>query len=312
MLEKISRLSLVMFFVLLLTVVVGCSNDDKIESDEVNTSNDSKEGSIDEEEDEVTEKDLVERILQESNKNNDRLLKEGGYYLSIDFFDEYRQESFIEGNEEDIEVITRVADSLSELENVLEEDYELSNGLLGKIGIDDYSNMIYIQNINDSDEYGIEINLGEIEIEEGKKILDGLSFRDESITEEELKESIGVDYENIKYYDNKGTDYEVSEFAFIKDEEISIGVVYYNPEGEHDYIHMYVSKNDFEKDDEVETVKTEKGKTVEMIDDGYYVEWFWEEDGYKYKISGNYDEEEVEEKDAVLDVIDSMTKTYGE
>ncbi|MEI3613148.1 hypothetical protein [Pseudogracilibacillus sp. SO30301A] len=310
--EKISRLSLVMFFVLLLTVVVGCSNDDKIESDEVNTSNDSKEGSIDEEEDEVTEKDLVERILQESNKNNDRLLKEGGYYLSIDFFDEYRQESFIEGNEEDIEVITRVADSLSELENVLEEDYELSNGLLGKIGIDDYSNMIYIQNINDSDEYGIEINLGEIEIEEGKKILDGLSFRDESITEEELKESIGVDYENIKYYDNKGTDYEVSEFAFIKDEEISIGVVYYNPEGEHDYIHMYVSKNDFEKDDEVETVKTEKGKTVEMIDDGYYVEWFWEEDGYKYKISGNYDEEEVEEKDAVLDVIDSMTKTYGE
>ncbi len=305
-----------MFFVLFLTVVVGCSNDDKIESDEVNNSNDSKEGSMDEEEDEVTEKDLVERILQESNKNNDRLLKEGGYYLSIDFFDEYRQESFIEGNEEDIEVITRVSDrisdSLSEIENGLEEDYELSNGLLGKIGIDDYSSMRYIQNLSDSDEYGTEINLGKIEIEEGKKILDGLSFREESITEEGLKESIGVDYENIKYYDNKGTDYEVSEFAFIKDEEISIGVTYYNPEGEHDYIHMYVSKNDFEKDDEVETVKTEKGKTVEIIDDGFYVEWFWEEDGYNYKISGNYDEEEVEKKDAVLDVIDNITKTYGE
>lgn len=301
-----------MFLVLILTVVAGCTDDEKIEDDAVNTSNDSKEDSIDDEEDEVTEKDLVERILQESNKNNDRLLKEGGYYLQIDFFDEYRQESFIEGNEEDIEVITRVASSLSELENVLEEDYELSNGLLGKIGIDDYSNMSYIQNINDSDEYGIEINLGEVEIEEGKKILDRLSFREESITEEELKESIGVDYENIKYYDNKGTDYEVSEFSFIKDEEIYIGVVYYNPEGEHDYIYVHVSKDDFERDDEVETVKTEKGKTVEIIDDGYHVEWFWEEDGYKYRISNNYDEDEVEEKDAVLDVIDNMTKTYGE
>src|SRR5690625_1028888 len=198
MLEKISRFSLVMFLVLILTVLAGCTNDDVIEDDEVKTSNDS----IGEEEDEITEKDLVERILKESNKNNDRLLKEGGYYLSIDFFDEYRQESFIEENEENIEVITRVASSLDQLEDVLEEDYELSNGLLGQIGMNDYDTTSYIQNINDTDEYGTTIVLGDIEFEEGKKVLDGLTFREESITEEELKESIGVDYENIKYYDN--------------------------------------------------------------------------------------------------------------
>src|SRR5690625_2952711 len=310
MLEKISRFSLVMFLVLILTVLAGCTNDDVIEDDEVKTSNDS----IDEEEDEITEKDLVERILKESNKNNDRLLKEGGYYLSIDFFDEYRQESFIEENEENIEVITRVAGSLDELEDVLEEDYELSNGLLGKIGMNDSGATSYIHNIDDTDEYETIIDLGDIELEEGKKVLDGLSFREESITEEELKESIGVDYENIKYYDNKGTDYEVSEFAFINDEEIYIGVVYYNPEGDNDYIYLGVSKDGFDRYEsgEVQTVKTEKGKTVELTDDGYHVEWLWEEDGYNYRISNNYDEEEVEEKEAVLDVIDNMTKTYGE
>jgi len=310
MLEKISRFSLVMFLVLILTVLAGCTNDDVIEDDEVKTSNDS----IGEEEDEITEKDLVERILKESNKNNDRLLKEGGYYLSIDFFDEYRQESFIEENEENIEVITRVAGSLDELEDVLEEDYELSNGLLGKIGMNDSGATSYIHNIDDTDEYETIIDLGDIELEEGKKVLDGLSFREESITEEELKESIGVDYENIKYYDNKGTDYEVSEFAFINDEEIYIGVVYYNPEGDNDYIYLGVSKDGFDRYEsgEVQTVKTEKGKTVELTDDGYHVEWLWEEDGYNYRISNNYDEEEVEEKEAVLDVIDNMTKTYGE
>ena len=310
MLEKISRFSLVMFFVLILTIIAGCTNDEKIEDDEVKTSNDS----IDEEEDEITEKDLVERILKESNKNNDRLLKEGGYYLSIDFFDEYRQESFIEENEENIEVITRVAGSLDELEDVLEEDYELSNGLLGQIGMNDYGTTSYIQNINDTDEYGTIINLGDIEFEEGKKVLDGLTFREESITEEELKESIGVDYENIKYYDNNGTDYEVSEFAFINDEEIYIGVVYYNPEGDNDYIYLDVSKDGFDRYEsgEMQTVKTEKGKTVEITDDGFHVEWLWEEDGYNYRVSNNYDEEEVEEKEAVLDVIDKMTKTYGE
>ena len=310
MLEKINRFSLVMFLVLILTVLAGCTNDDVIEDDEVKTSNDS----IDEEEDEITEKDLVERILKESNKNNDRLLKEGGYYLSIDFFDEYRQESFIEENEENIEVITRVAGSLDELEDVLEEDYELSNGLLGQIGMNDYGTTSYIQNINDTDEYGTIINLGDIEFEEGKKVLDGLTFREESITEEELKESIGVDYENIKYYDNNGTDYEVSEFAFINDEEIYIGVVYYNPEGDNDYIYLDVSKDGFDRYEsgEMQTVKTEKGKTVEITDDGFHVEWLWEEDGYNYRVSNNYDEEEVEEKEAVLDVIDKMTKTYGE
>src|SRR5690625_1272376 len=104
MLEIIRRFSLVMFLVLILTVFAVCTIYNVIEDNEVKNSNDY----IGEEEDEITEKDLVERILKESNKNNDRLLKEGGYYLSIDFFDEYRQESFIEENEENIEVITRV------------------------------------------------------------------------------------------------------------------------------------------------------------------------------------------------------------
>lgn len=308
---------LILAMVMALAMIAGCTNDKQVDTDEGVTSNDA----INEEEDEVTEKDLVERVLEESNKNTDGLLKESDFVLAIDLFEEFRQVSYIEENGEMIEISTRVADKVADqkttLDGVAVEDYELSNGFSGIIGTDEYDRTSFIQDINDTDEYGIIVDLGSMEVEEGKKVLDGLTFREESVTEEWLKESTGVDYENIKFFDNRGTDYVVSEIAFRTGEENLIWVRYYNNESEdYDNIDIGISKDDFviDEDNKGETIKTKEGKTVEVIlYDGSYEDWLWEEDdGYNYRISHNFEESGADEREAMLDAIDNITKSYGE
>lgn len=69
----------------------------------------------------------------------------------------------------------------------------------GEIGeIDDG----YVSFISSTDDKETEIFLGELSIEEGKQKLENLEFSDEEITEEDLKEMIGFDYEDVKYFDN--------------------------------------------------------------------------------------------------------------
>lgn len=167
----------------------------------------------------------------------------------------------------------------------------------GKLGIEAPNNLLFI---HEGEDNVVDISLGDIDIKEGKDKLDALEFRDEKITEEELKEMIGFDYEDVKFFDNKETDYEVS------DVYVSAGI-------ENHFTVRYYAKDD--EFDEIQTTTTKKGKEVEIIDDGLFVEWFWEDEGYNYLIDGNYNDEEeadIEKKEYILEVIDKVTKAYGE
>lgn len=290
--------------VVALMVVVGCSDSGK---DEVGN----KDNATNSEEDKTTEKDLIKSLVETSNNHKNMLLKDGYFYLDIDEYGYYIQDSWIDEGERSIEITIRDSHSEQEFEGTAEE-YELSNGIVGEIGDVGGGNISFVSVV---EAIKTEIDLGDVGLEEGKRILDSLQFRETDITEETLKETIGVDYEAIKYYNSKGTDYDVTDIWFVNGEERYVAMRYYNKAaGEYDAVDVYVSKEDFERNEyeETKTVQTEEGKKVDIIDDGYLVEWFWEEEGYKYKISGNYNEQEQDKKDANVEFIDRMTKMYGE
>lgn len=309
------------FCVLIVLIVsVGCSEEKKDEDlnkdNSISKENDdnNNENSTTNEKDEITEKDLVKSLIEESKKHLDTLPKEEDFMIHIDQWDEYRHEWSIDEGEKRIDITTSINNLEIEFEGQgeeEEEDYELSSGLLGKIGyIDDG----YLGFIGATGEVRTDIVIGEVGMEEAKRILDSLKFRDEDITEAELKETTGVDYENVKYFNNIGTGYDVSEMWFRTADEGYVAVRYRNKDaGEYDAIDVYVSENDFIRDGykDTVTVQTEQGKKVDIMDDGFFVEWFWEDNGSKYSITGNFSEEEKDKKDYMLEVIDNMTKVYG-
>jgi len=301
-----------------LMIAVGCSAADSEESQDENKeeSNNKEEAKQAEKDDPMNEEVLVERLIQEMNDNKDTLLKDGNYHLTIqDRSKGYHQNSSIGEDEDKIEVRTVLGGSEPEFYGE-KETYELNSGLSGEIGELDEG---YVSFISSTDDKETEISLGELSIEEGKKKLDNLEFRDEEITEEDLKEMIGLDYEDVKYFDNKDTKYDDVTEVFIRTNvKRSIGVRYRNRDaGEYDAVDVYVSKEEYprSKNIEPETKETDEGKKVEIVDDGLYVDWYWEQDGYYYNISGNYNEDDEEDdakKEYNLEVIDNITKEYGE
>lgn len=79
-------------------------------------------------------------------------------------------------------------------------------------------------------------------------------------------------------------------------------------------IDISVSAEQFEIQDfkDKKNLTTNGGKEVQIIDDGLFVEWLWEDDGYFYRIDGNYGEEDIKKKEYSLEVIDKMIKKYSE
>lgn len=300
-------------------IVVGCSSTDSEKSQNENKakSNNKKEEKQEEKDEIVNEETLVDRLIEAINENKDTLLKNADYFFTIQ--DKkvryYNQESSIGEDDDEIVVRTSLASSNPEFYGE-EEPYELKNGLSGMIGeIDDG----YVSFISSTDDKEVEIFLGELSIEEGKEKLAKLEFIDEEITKEDLKEMVGFDFETVHYFDNKDTKYDnVSEVFIRTNIKKSFGVRYRNHDaGEYDAVDVYVSKEAFPRDKNIEPerLKTKKGKTVEVIDDGLYVDWYWEEDGYYYNIAGNYnadDKKDDAKKEYNLEVIDNITKQFGE
>lgn len=314
--QKFLKLFLSMVVVLL--VVVGCNKADSEESQKnvEADSNNQEEAEESKKESPENEKDLVKLLVEEADQHKDKLIKDSEYVLQINDFGAYSSRSYI-GEDKDRTEIT-VIDGFLEPEFYGEsEDYELSDGTSGEIGeIDDG----YVSFINATEDMTTEIFLGELSIEEGKKKLEKLELRDKDITEEQLKEMLGFDYEEVKYFNHTDTDYDdVSEVWFRNLTDKSIGVRYRNNDAdEYDAVDVYVSKTGFKREDkhiETQTVETEQGKKVDILDDGLYVDWYWEQDGYYYNISGNYNDEKKEDdakKEYNLEVIDRITKEYGE
>ncbi len=308
------RLILLLTTLTLLFIVVGCSsgNNNGTDSTSNNSDNNHDLEENDEGNDVITEKDLVESLLEEANKYTHVMFKDESFSIGIDDFGYYELRHH---NDEvqDGEVGLRLSQTSAKIEfEQDEEDYELSNGMKGVIG--DIGGG-YISFVHYDNDIRTEIELGEIEIEDAKKILDGLEFRNEDITENEIKELLGFDYEDAKFFDNKGTDYYVSDLWISTGDHNKFEIRYRNPDaGEFDAIDISIDVKAFDVDDykESENITTSKGKKVEIIDDGFYAQWLWKEDGYFYQISGNYDEEDVEKKEYNLEVIDKMTKKYGE
>lgn len=308
-----------LFCVVVLLVVVGCSdvgkddgeNNENSPSKEENESP-NNENTTSTEQDKITEKNLVKNLIEESKKYLDTLPKEHSFTMTLDKWNDYRHHSRIMEGEHRIDLFTSISNLDVEFESG-EEDYKLSSGLVGQIGFLDED---YIGFIGTNGDVRTEINIGTIGMEESKRILDNLEFREEDITEAELKKAIDVDYENVKYFNNLDTEYDVSQISFATGEEKYVHVRYRkNDTEEYDAVDVYASKKDFKREEykDTKTVQTTEGKTVDIMDDGFYVEWFWDEDdGYKYRISGNFDEEDVDKKDYMLEVIDNMTKVYGE
>lgn len=305
-----TRLILLLTTITLLFIIVGCSSDNKSGTDSTSKNLDNNQDleENDEGNDIITEKDLLESLLEEANKYTHVMLKDESFSIGIDKFGNYE----LRQHNDNIQDL-RLSETKVEIEFVQnEEDYELSNGMKGIIGDTGGG---YISFVHYDNDMRTVIDLGEIQIEDAKKKLDSLEFRNEDITENEIKELLGFDYEDAKFFDNKETDYDVSELWINTGDYKKFEVRYRNPDaGEFDAIDIRINVEEFEVDDyvEPENITTNKGKKVEIIDDGFYAHWLWEEDDYFYQIAGNYSEEEVEKKEYNLEVIDKMTKKYGE
>lgn len=222
--------------------------------------------------------------------------------------------SYTSEAEEDDEVEINLMFSPGEVEfEKDEEDYELPNGLKGTLGDLGYG---YIGFVHYGDnEMTTEVELGQIEIEDAKIKLDALEFRDEALTETDIRDLLGFYLEDIKFFDNSGTNYDVLRLWISKENPNTLTVRYYNHDAdEYDAIDIDVSKKEFDIPNYIDTenTTTKNGKEVKIVDDGLFVKWLWEEDGYFYKISGNYGEEDVEKKEYNLVVIDNMVKKFGE
>ncbi|TSB44841.1 hypothetical protein [Alkalicoccobacillus porphyridii] len=296
--KKTMRLRFILFLTTFI-LLVGCSSE--------GTSNHATSNNDEEQSDVLTEKDLFESLLVEANKYTDRMLKDGSFIIGIDKSGDYDLRS----EEDEVEIHMLETSVETEFEKD-EQDYELPNGMKGTLGDMGYN---YKSFVHYDDGMKTEIRLGEMEIEDAKKKLDALEFRDEDLTEDELKEALGFSYEDVKFFDNHESAYNVSELWISHGSLNTFSVRYRNPDaGEYDAIDISVTAEEFEIRDyiDIENKTTNQGKDVKMIDDGLYVEWLWEDDDYFYGIAGNYDEDDVEKKEYNLEVIDQMIKKYGE
>ncbi|GAF66238.1 hypothetical protein BTS2_3138 [Bacillus sp. TS-2] len=316
------RLLLFLTTATLLLIAVGCSseNTDTSSNDGNSNSSDNQAQDHDNDLDEddrdqgvVTEKELFESLLEEANKYTDRLLKDENYVIGINRFGKYDLRSYTwDSGDNEVEISMLESTTEREFEKD-EEDYELSNGLEGTLGDIGHGFKYFVHY---DPVMRTTIDLGDMDIEDAREKLDSLEFRDEDLTEEELEESLGFTYEDVKFFDNGESNYNVSELWLRGGNLNAFEVRYRNPDaGEYDAIDIGVSAEEFEIPDykEQENVTTNNGKEVIIVDDGFYAEWFWQEDdGYFYRIGGNYSEEEVEKKEYNLEVIDKMINKYGQ
>ncbi|NMA66282.1 MAG: hypothetical protein GX957_08610, partial [Clostridiaceae bacterium] len=86
--------------------------------------------------------------------------------------------------------------------------------------------------------------------EDAKIKLDALEYSNEALTENDIKELLFFSYEDVKFFDNKRTNYDVSELWIRKGNLNIIMVRYRNNEAdEFDAIDISVSAEQFEIQD---------------------------------------------------------------
>lgn len=292
--------------------VVGCGKKEEdrttpIVDDEedriINVSNEAK-----------NEKEMMEYIIAESEKVKSYLLK-GADHQEIHgyFLQNYDYEGATRRKDEDGLVFLTIKvgrEYRMLLENA--EKYKL-NGIDGYVGNDDSGNFKF------EGEVGgvlLEIKLTDVESEKGKTILDGIELGSESLTEQGIKESLGIDYEEIKYLDTDKTGYEFSSLKFNLNPEYRNLILSYTDTENSIVYNIYIEKEFKTGYDVKELHETETGREL-SVEEGVTgrTVYYWHNDGYTYEIlqlSLGSDVDEEEQLNQVSGLVDNLTRNYGE